>query len=91
MRDGGSLWPSTKICLVCSCSSRKFSSCLAELGRGTETLERVLKIGVGRKGKATKGVPGVRSKTVGSRARGEPWEDRHDSAELARIINKIGS
>lgn len=24
MRGGGSLWPSTKFCLVCSCSSRTF-------------------------------------------------------------------
>lgn len=44
---GGVLWPSTKFCLS-SCSSRNVSSCLAEVGRGTETLERALQVGVGR-------------------------------------------
>ena len=52
MRGGGSLWPSTKFCLVCSCSSRNLSFFLAEVGRGSETLKRVLRTGVERKGKA---------------------------------------
>lgn len=67
---GGVLWPSTKFCLS-SCSSRNVSSCLAEVGRGTETLERVLQVGVGRKRKAAKGVWRREFKSSGSRDRGK--------------------
>lgn len=76
------LRPSTKFCLVCRGASRNVSSCLAEVGRGTEILERVLKIVVRRKGKAGR-VFGGQSKSLRSRDRGRSAS--RDGARLHRF------